>query len=252
MVRESIIHLGESGLQLGRAGRYLLQGDIDGRETLYHTYRAGVQSAPIVMVAASFIGLAMSIQIARELVLTYGAARFVGGMLAVAIVREIGPVFTAVAVAGNVGSAIAAEIASMQVTEQVDALRVFNIDPVRYLVVPRLLATALVTPFLGVMGSGLVLLVGMVVSQWMVDIPYAVFLESARSALTPRDVVIMLVKSSCFGVAIAIIGCSFGLRPQQSAESVGSSTTRAVVWGLLSIFFINYLITSIFFEVGLG
>jgi phospholipid/cholesterol/gamma-HCH transport system permease protein len=248
---ESLAHLGESGINLGRAFRFILAGDIDGRDTLYHTYRASVQSAPIVLVSATFIGMALSLQIARELVTTYGADRFVGGMISMAIVREIGPVFTAVAVAGNVGSSIAAEIGSMEVTEQVDALKVFNIDPIRYLVVPRLLATALVTPLLTILGATMAIYAGMLVSVWMVDIPTGIFLDSARSAITTRDILIMLLKSTCFGGSIAIIGCSFGLRTRGGADAVGDSTTKAVVWGLLSIFFINYLITSIFYDVGL-
>lgn len=250
-MKEAMIELGESGINLGKALQLILQGKIDFSETLYQIYRAGVQSVPVVVMSATFIGLAMSLQIARELVVTYGASRFVGGMVTVAIVREIGPVFTAVAVVGNVGSSIAAEIASMEVSEQVDALKVFNISPISYLVIPRLLATSVVTPMLGILGSAIAVLVGMLISQFLVDISYGLYLDSAQSALTIRDMSISVTKSFCFGVAIAIIACSFGLRTRGGAEEVGTTTTRAVIWGLLAIFIINFLITAFFYDIGI-
>lgn len=248
---QSVLQLGDSGINLGKAARYIIRGDWGGVETLNFAYRECMKSVPIVLVAATFIGMALSLQIARELVMTYGASRFVGGMIAVAIVREIGPVFAAVGIAGNVGSSIAAEIGSMKVTEQVDALQVFNIDPIRYLVVPRLIATTIMTPLLGILGSAGAILAGLAVTHFMVDIPTGIFLDSVQSTLGVKDIAVMLLKSTCFGVAIGIVGCSFGLNTQGGAEAVGNATTQAVVWGLLSIFFINYLVTSLFFGIGI-
>lgn len=248
-LKTPLVELGESGINLGKSLLGIVSGQLDIPETVYQMYRSLVNAAPIVIVAATFIGMALAIQIARELVVTYGAARFVGGMITVSIVREIGPVFTAVAVAGNMGSAIAAEIATMKVTEQIDALRVFRIDPIRYLVTPRLIATSLITPMLGILGATLAILMGMLISGWIVNIAWGLYLDSAQSALTVRDIAISFFKSLCFGIAIAVIACSFGLKAQGSAEAVGTATTRAVVWGLLSIFFINYLITSLFYEL---
>lgn len=249
---QPLVQFGESSINLATALGFILQGKFDWNDTLYFTYKSAIQSTPIVLVAASFIGMALSIQIAKELVVTYGADRFVGGMIAVSIVREIGPVFGAVALTGSVGSSIAAEIGSMNVTEQIDALHVFNISPIRYLVVPRLIATSIITPLVTIVGVGVAILAGMISCRMVVNIPFGVFLDSIQGILGFKDISVMLLKSICFGLAIGIIGSSYGLRSEGSAESVGNNTTQAVVWGLLAIFIINYIITAIFFQIGLG
>ncbi len=126
-IRSRIESLGKTGLSFAESLNAIVHLRVDFRDVLYQTYYAATTSIGIVLVACSFVGLALSLEIAKEMVMTYGANRFVGGMVGLSIVREIGPIITAVGVAGNVGSAIAAELASMAVTEQVDALKVFGL-----------------------------------------------------------------------------------------------------------------------------
>jgi phospholipid/cholesterol/gamma-HCH transport system permease protein len=248
-MRKLITEVGEAGILLGQSLKYIMAGKIDWGETFLFIERAGIHSIPIVGLSASFIGMAISVQIAREIVVRYGADYLVGGFIAVALFRELAPVFVAIVIAGNVGASITAEIGTMKVTEQIDALRVFRIDPLVYLVVPRLIAAAISGPALTVFGAVIAILSGQLFTEFLVHVPAEIFWNSVQFTVTIRDIANMIVKSLVFSLAIAFIASYNGLATKGSSEAVGKGTTQTVIQCLLAIFLLNYILTSLFFEL---
>ncbi len=219
-----------------------LQGKIHLRNTIDQMSVVGPESLMIALLTSTFVGMVFTIQVAREF-LNFGAGAAVGGVLALTLARELAPVLTAVIVAGRVGSAFAAEIGTMQVTEQIDALYMLRTDPVDYLVIPRVLACCLMLPLLTILGLCTGLLGGMAMAQLIYGIPARVFLESARNFLTVWDLCSAPIKAIVFGFLIAIIGTSWGLTTTGGAKGVGESTTTAVVTSLLAIFVFNFFLS---------
>jgi phospholipid/cholesterol/gamma-HCH transport system permease protein len=199
-------------------------------------------SVLICTIAGSVLALQSAQRFAQS-----GATAYVGGLVALAIVREIAPIFTCLAVGARAGTAIAAEIANMQVTEQVDALRILRISPIRYLLVPRLLACLCALPMLTLIGSVVAIAGGMVVAQTVTGLHYSKFLESVWLSLKPSDVRISLFKAMIFGIILAAISCTVGLNTRGGAKDVGLATTRAVVLISITIIIADFLLTWVFF-----
>ncbi|OGI01775.1 MAG: hypothetical protein A2287_00925 [Candidatus Melainabacteria bacterium RIFOXYA12_FULL_32_12] len=246
--RQTIMDIGEAGLNLVRALKFAIKGKIDVGNTAVQIDKAGIGSLFIVSITAIFIGLAMSTQLAKEL-RNFGAEQFIGGLIGVAVVRELAPVIAAIVVAGRVGAAITAEIGSMKASEQIDALEVLGINPIRYLLVPRLIAAAIVGPLLTVIAALLAILSGMVLSGIVVNLSYSVYLDSVRMFIEETDTLVMMLKAMVFGGIISIIATTTGLQVSGGAEAVGSAATKTVVWSIIMIFTFNYLITTIFFGI---
>lgn len=244
--KDTISYIGSSGLNLLETLKFISRGRINIKNTAVQMVKAGIGSLFIVVVTQSFIGLAMSTQLAKEFE-KLGAENFIGGFISLATVRELAPAITAIVVSGRVGAAIAAEIGSMKISEQIDALSVFGINPIRYLLVPRLIAASFVTPLLTIIAAFVSILAGMVLSNVSVDLSYSAYLNSVRQFVQIRDVFIMMFKAMVFGGAMAIIATTTGLEVKNGAESVGNATTKTVVWSIIVIFTLNYLITSLFF-----
>jgi phospholipid/cholesterol/gamma-HCH transport system permease protein len=207
----------------------------------------GPDSLFIALVTAVFVGAVFTIQVAREFI-NFGAGNSVGGVLAVALTRELSPVLTAVVLAGRVGSAFAAEIATMRVTEQIDALLMLKTDPIDYLVIPRVLACCLMLPILTLLSLVTGMLGGLIIAINIYNLSENVFLDSARSFIGIWDIVSAMIKACCFGILIAVIGCSWGLTTTGGAKGVGQSTTTAVVTALLIIFVSNFFLSWIMFQ----
>ncbi|MGK7930104.1 MAG: MlaE family lipid ABC transporter permease subunit [Microcystaceae cyanobacterium] len=231
----------------GQVFLHLLGFKIHRRNTFEQMGIVGPDSVSIALLTATFVGMVFTIQVAREFI-EFGAASTVGGVLAITLTRELSPVLTAVVIAGRVGSAFAAEIGTMRVTEQIDALYMLKTDPIDYLVVPRVLACIVMLPILNLLGLMTGLCGGLLVANGMYDIPSIIFWESAKSWLLVSDLVSSTVKSAIFGVLIAIIGCSWGLTTSGGAKGVGQSTTAAVVTSLLAIFIANFFLTWLMFQ----
>lgn len=248
-MQKIVTDIGESSMMLGDVFARIMRGRIDWGETFYQIERLGIGSLPIVAISATFIGMAISVQFAREIVIRYGADFLVGGFVSLTMLRELAPVFVAVVMAGNMGASMTAEIGTMKVTDQVDALKVFHVEPMDYLVVPRIMSTAISGPVLTVFGAVLALLSGQIFSEFMVGVPARIFWDSVKFTTTLHDVINMLTKSLVFSFAIAVIASSNGLATEGSSEAVGRRTTRTVVWCLLAIFILNYILTSIFFAL---
>jgi phospholipid/cholesterol/gamma-HCH transport system permease protein len=226
---------------------HLLAGRIHRRNTLDQMAVVGPESLLIALLTASFVGMVFTIQVAREFI-NFGAGTAVGGVLALALSRELAPVLTAVILAGRVGSAFAAEIGTMRVTEQIDALYMLKTDPIDYLVIPRVLACCLMLPILTIMCLLTGMAGGMLIATNMYDISQTVFLDSVRSFLKVWDLLSAAIKAFCFGGLIAVIGCSWGLTTTGGAKGVGQSTTTAVVTALLAIFISNFFLSWVMFQ----
>ena len=226
----------------GQALIHLISRPIHRRNTLEQMAAVGPQSVVIALVTALAVAMVFTIQVAREFI-NFGATSVIGGLLALTLARELSPVLTAVVLAGRVGSAFAAEIGTMRVTEQIDALEMLKSDPVDYLVIPRVIACALMMPLLNVLAFITGMVGGWLVATNLYDIPTVVFISSARNFLTIWDLASSLIKSVIFGLLIAVVGCSWGLTTTGGAKGVGQSTTTAVVTSLLAIFITNFFLS---------
>ncbi len=234
-------------LLTGQAIFLLLTRPLDRRQTLEQMMSVGPASLVIALITAAVIGMIFTIQVAREF-LALGAGSAVGGILAIALSRELCPIMMAVVVAGRVGSAFAAEIGTMRVSEQIDALYMLKTNPVEYLVLPRLLACCLMVPMLSILALFTGLAGGLIIAQAFYGIAYTVFLDSIKEFLTVWDILSGPIKGIVFGGLIAIIGCNWGLTTKGGAKGVGQSTTAAVVTSFLAIFVANFLLTWIMFR----
>jgi phospholipid/cholesterol/gamma-HCH transport system permease protein len=208
----------------------------------------GVQSLTIANVTLLFTGMVLAVQTAYSLK-SYGGQSFVGNLLGLSIVRELGPVLTALMVAGRVGAGITAEIGSMTVTEQVDALRVLAASPVKKLVVPRVGALVVALPLLTVLADIIGLFGGMVMAVSEVGQSRAYFISHVLLALTMQDVMSGIGKTFFFAFFIGIIACHNGLRATGGADGVGKATTNTVVSASIAIIISDFFLTKIFLSV---
>ena len=234
----------------GQVVIHLLQVRIHYRNTKEQMAIVGPDSLIIALVTATFVGMVFTIQVAREF-LNFGAVQAIGGVLALALSRELAPVLTAVVLAARVGSAFAAEIGTMKVTEQIDALYILKSDPIDYLVVPRTIACCAMLPILTIISLVMGLLGGVFVADLFYGIAQTTFIDSVQNFLQVWDLVSAMLKAIIFGAIIAIIGCNWGLTTTGGAKGVGESTTTAVVMALISIFITNFFLSWIMFQ-GLG
>jgi len=206
----------------------------------------GVGSLPIVILTGFFSGAIIALQMARALN-TYGASSQVGAIVALTLVRELGPILTAIVVAGRNGSGIASELGSMKVTEQIDAMRALGTDPVQKLVTPRLTATAVMLPCLTVVSDAIGLFGAYVVAVPLLHIiSGGTYWSTSWRALVMNDLAQGLLKPLVFGMIIALIGCFYGLQTSGGTQGVGRATTQAVVSASIWIFFVTFLFDKIF------
>jgi phospholipid/cholesterol/gamma-HCH transport system permease protein len=220
--------LGRLGVLLGDLGRGLRDVDIWPRLTLVQMRRIGVDSLPIAVFISVFTGIVLALQASYTFT---GAVPmyFVGTAVGKSIMLELGPVLTGLALAGRVGANIAAELGTMRVTEQVDALETLAYDPVSYLVVPRVTAATVMFPIVVAVAIAAGVGAGLVAAVNLLDLSTVEFVHGLRLFYRFKDVWFGLLKSTSFGFAIALIGCAWGLGVRQGAEEVGRATTRAVV-----------------------
>jgi phospholipid/cholesterol/gamma-HCH transport system permease protein len=229
-VRRSLAALGRLGQLLGDVVRGLKDTDVWPRLTLVQMRRIGVDSLPIALFIATFTGIVLALQASYTFT---GAVPlyFVGTAVGKSIMLELGPVLTGLALAGRVGANIAAELGTMRVTEQVDALETLAYDPTSYLVVPRVLAATVMFPVVVACAMATGVLSGLVAAVNMLDLTTVEFERGLRLFYQAKDIWFGLLKSTTFGFAIALIGCARGLAVRQGAEEVGRATTQAVVLG---------------------
>jgi phospholipid/cholesterol/gamma-HCH transport system permease protein len=239
-------YAGGAASLVAEAGRYIGMLRIRVGETFSQAYLLGVQSTAIVLLTSLFTGMVISLESANS-AKTYGVTDLVGGAVAYVSSRELGPMLTAVVVAGRAGAAIAAELGSMAVTEQLEALEALGLSPVQMLVVPRLLALVLMLPILTIFADIVSILGGMYLAKAIAGISYGSFLESARVYSHFGDFLKGMLKAVIFAIIVVAIGCYQGFHVRGGAAGVGKATTGAVVTAIILIFFTNFLMSVILF-----
>jgi phospholipid/cholesterol/gamma-HCH transport system permease protein len=214
------------------------------RSVAFQFVRVGVDSVPVVLLTALFTGGVLALQTFKGFS-RFHAEGYIGSVVAVAMIRELGPVLTALMVTGRAGSAMAAELGSMRVTEQIDALVALATDPVQYLFVPRVLAGILVLPMLAVLASVTGMIGGYLVAVAYLGTNPVRYIENTFQYLDLDDLTSGLIKACVFGLLLTLIGCQCGFHTRGGAEGVGRSTTRAVVAGSLAILITDFFLTKI-------
>jgi phospholipid/cholesterol/gamma-HCH transport system permease protein len=216
------------------------------RNVLHQMVRVGVEAVPIVGLVVFFTGVIIALQMAHVLQ-KFGVTRYVGSVVGVAMVRELGPLLAAVVMSGVAGAAIAAEIGTMAVSEEIMALETSALDPVPFLVVPRLLACMVMIPVLTVIADFIGTLGGMSIGVGLLGIPATEYLELTRQYLANKDMVTGLIKAEAFGMLICLIACYRGFRVTGGAEGVGRATTQSVVLSIVFIILADAFFTGLFY-----
>ena len=205
----------------------------------------GVGSLPIVVLTGFFSGVVITMQMSRALN-QYGAVGQLGQIVAITLVRELGPVLTALLVAGRNASGIASELGSMKVTEQIDAMRALGTDPIQKLVTPRMIATAIMLPMLTIVADFVGIFGGYIIAYFTLGLATSQYWTTAYQALEYNDVVQGLLKPFVFAFIVSLVGCFFGLRTAGGTQGVGRATTQAVVVASVWVFVVTSLLTRIF------
>lgn len=243
---ESLIFVGECSLLLADAARRLFRRPFEFGEAVGQMAFIGVASVPIVALTTFSSGAVISLYSA-ELLVRYGATSLAGATVGLAVTREIAPVVAGIMVAARAGSAMAAQIGTMAVTEQLDALRSLNVHPTNYLVVPRLIAAVTMLPVLCLVGVYCGVSGGYVVSVFRAGVPDGSFWNSVRQFVDPSDVGNGMLKTLVFGLVIALVACQQGIRTRGGAVGVGRATTNTVVLTMVLIYVLNYFLTAALF-----
>jgi phospholipid/cholesterol/gamma-HCH transport system permease protein len=245
LLKEPVLAVQEFFFLTGRALRNIFRSPHYADDIALQMDTIGVGSLAIAAITGFFAGAVMALQMSRALA-TYGQVGRTGTLVSLTLVRELGPVLTALMVAGRNASGIASELGSMKVTEQIDAMRALGTDPVQKLVTPRLIATAVMLPLLTIISNFVGMFGGFIIAFYFLGLTPKQYWTTVWQALVWNDVVQGLLKPLVFAVVISLIGCYYGLRTTGGTQGVGRSTTQAVVAATVLIFILDLLITKIF------
>ncbi len=250
-VLSAMDHVGECTLMTTRAFRALFTTRFEMRAFIYQVEQMGVKSFGIAAATAIFVGIVMAIQFAFSLE-RFGARDSVGRIVGLSEARELAPSLTALVVGSRIGAGIAAEIGSMAVTEQIDAIRALGADPIKKLVVPRMLAGTVIMPMLTAWAFVLGILSAAVVCQATFGVPMPFFLSTAMNSVWIEDFLSGIGKTPFFGFLIAILGCHFGMTTRGGTEGVGRSTTTSVVVVSIGVLVADAVLTQVFLSFMTG
>lgn len=225
----------------------IASGKVNVDLTLEQMVKIGLESLPLALVTSAFIGMVFALQISSEFV-RFGAGKYVGGIMSIGMARELGPAVTGIVVAARVAAAIAAELGTMTVKEQIDALKALGASPIRYLVIPRFIAAAAMLPLLTIFADILGFTGGYFVATYVSKINSVQYMETAQQLMKLWDVYGGMLKTIFFGMIIAVIACYKGLNTKGGAKGVGEATTSAVVTSLITLFVVNYFLSNLFFK----
>ena len=245
LLKTPVIAAQEFFLLAGRALRNIFRSPHYGDDIALQMDIIGVGSLPICAMTGFFSGAVMALQMSRALA-QYGQVGRTGMVVAITLVRELGPVLTALMVAGRNASGIASELGSMKVTEQIDAMRALGTDPVQKLVTPRLIATCVMLPLLTIIADFVGMIGGWLVGHFFLNLTSRQYWTSVWRALEWNDEAQGLLKPFAFAFVISLIGCYYGLRTTGGTQGVGRATTQAVVAASVMIFVLTFFITKIF------
>jgi phospholipid/cholesterol/gamma-HCH transport system permease protein len=247
MSRSLAEFIGECALITWDSGKRVWRRPVEVQETLNQMAFVGVASVPIVLLTGFFSGAVISLYLSSFLQ-QYGATQFLGATVGLTVIREIGPVIAGIMVSARCGSAMAAQIGTMAVTEQIDALTTLSTNPFKYLVVPRLLAATITLPLLVAVADIIGVMGGFLVATERLNFNPSVYMRTTMNFMTTEDVVSGLAKSAVFGFIIALMGCFHGYHSKGGAQGVGAATTSAVVSASIMILAANYILTEVFFS----
>jgi phospholipid/cholesterol/gamma-HCH transport system permease protein len=253
-VTDGLAYVGSLATLAGRAAWYTFVAPFRGRplrltRAFSQAMDCGVRALPILSLITFFFGLILALQSAYEL-RKFGAIDLVATAVAVSMTRELGPLITAIIVIGRSGSAFAAEIGTMKVTEEIDALETMAISPVSFLVAPKFIAMIVMLPCLTIWANTMGILGGGVFGVLQADFTIGRYVRASMDALILRDLITGLIKSVMFGMTITAVGCLEGLNTGAGAEQVGKSTTRAVVMSIFMVVLVDLVFTMLFFFLG--
>jgi phospholipid/cholesterol/gamma-HCH transport system permease protein len=256
-LKRAVLGVQEYTVLTFKALRYIFSRPFYWRDTLQQMDVIGVGSLGIVLLTGLFTGMVLALQSSVEM-RRFGATIYIGRLVGASAVRELGPVLTALMVAGRVGAGMAAQLGSMKVTEQIDALNVIGTDPIKKLVTPRLLAALIMLPILTIITDTVAIFGGMLIAVLKLDLSPDLYMRSVYQTLAqsgfiltivPKDVLAGLIKPFFFGGIIAMTGCYFGLQTSGGTEGVGVSTTRAVVTASILILAVDYFLTQLLISI---
>ena len=250
-IRGFFIEIGELTYFAGRFFKEALRPPFEFRELLRQCYQMGNRSLVLVLVTGFIIGLVLTLQ-SRPTLIEFGAESWMPDMVGISIVRELGPVITALVCAGRIASGIGAELGSMRVTEQIDAMEVSGTNPFKFLVVTRILATTLMLPLLVLVGDAVALYGSALVEYFKGDVSFQLYFNSVFDALEYGDLIPATIKSFFFGFAIGLVGCFKGYYSKKGTAGVGLAANSAVVFTSMLLFVIDFIavfISDIFFEL---
>lgn len=245
-VNDFFTTLGEIAKKTVAVFRYILKLEIDRKELIEQCSRFGVSSLPITLSIVGMSSIIVAMQIAGEMV-KQGGGNYVGQLVTILIVREDGVIMSGFAIISMIGSSIAAEIATMRVTEQIDAIKVLKVDPIKYLFAPRVAAGMIMMPLVVIVASVFGILGGAVASNLAGGLNYRAFFDSVWYGLYMKDIQVCFAKAIFFGATIAVISCTCGYRATGGAKGVGIATTKAVVWSFVAIAIWDLLFAAAFF-----
>ena len=236
-------------MMLGEATLYvpLMFSKRSRHDVLYQLYVTGIKSLGVISVVAAFTGMILALQTGLEL-RRFGLQSNIGTAVTVTMLREMGPFMCALIIAASVGSAIAAQVGTMVVSEEISALEIMSINPVRFLVMPRLVALAIMMPVLTIYTNILGIVGGAVVGSTQLEVSMQAYFDNARLYAANKDLYVGLLKAFVFGVVIATTACHQGFSTTEGAVGVGQSTRRTVIISFLSILVLGYMLTRVFYR----
>lgn len=250
-IKTFLTEVGDVTYFSSRYFRELMKSPFEFKELLRQCYNIGNRSLLLVVVTGFIIGLVLTLQ-TRPTLMEFGAVSWMPSMVGISIVREIGPIITALVCAGRIGSGIGAELGSMRVTEQIDAMEVSGANPFKYLVVTRVLAATLMLPILVIVGDAIALIGSFLVENVKGNVSFMLYFNQVFGALEFSDIIPATIKTFFFGLAIGLIGCYKGYNCEKGTEGVGQAANSAVVVTSLLLFIIDFvavLVTDIFYDL---
>jgi phospholipid/cholesterol/gamma-HCH transport system permease protein len=237
---------GEISLLFLQTCYWIIYGRIFTRSLLQNINSIGIQSLPLISFTALFSGMVLVVQVGNQF-MELGAENYIGGVVGLSLTRELAPLMVSTILAARIGSSMAAELGTMRVTEQIDALEVMATNPVQHLVVPRIMACTIFTPILVVYSNIIGIIGGLSVAIFQIGCNYSLFIESLQEMVTATDFISGLLKSAAFGFVVALVGCFKGLNTKGGAKGVGEATTQTVVIIITTILVMNYFFSLAFF-----
>ncbi|MCD6310898.1 MAG: ABC transporter permease [Elusimicrobia bacterium] len=250
-MKNNFAELGDASVLFYKTFKAVIRGRIDWKNTVEQMLFIGVSSVPLAVLCGFFTGMVLALQTGETFRSVFNEPIYVGLAVSYSMILELGPVLTSIVVAGRAGAAMTAEIGTMKVTEQIDALYTLGTEPVEYICVPRFIAFVIALPFLVVFSNCSGIFGGLIVSLYKLNIPFSKYWEEVTQ-MGVSDLAHGLIKTLFFALIIAWVSCYNGLITKGGAEGVGKATTRAVVTAMVTILVTDYFLSSLLLSMGIG